>query len=95
MEQDALAGEAVASGATGLLLEGLDRAGEAGVDDAADVGAVDAHAEGDGGADDVDAFGGEVAFDPGSLLGGKAGVVGVGLDAAFGQALGEAFGVLA
>jgi hypothetical protein len=38
---------AVAAGAPGLLIIGLDRLGQAGMRDEADVGLVDAHAEGD------------------------------------------------
>ena len=62
-EEDALGGEAVASGASGFLLVVLDGLGERGVDDASDVGAVDAHAEGDGCGDDVESFLCEVVLD--------------------------------
>ena len=54
VEQDGAGGLAVASGAADLLVVGLDGAGERGVDDGADVGFVDAHAEGDGGDDDFE-----------------------------------------
>ena len=50
---------AVAAGATDLLVIGLDRTGRAEVRHGAHVGAVDAHAEGVGGADHVDLAGGE------------------------------------
>ena len=54
MEKNGATGQAVAAGAADLLVEGLDRCGQRGVDDGADVGLVDAHAEGDGGDDDFE-----------------------------------------
>ena len=51
VEEDGAGGLPVASGAADLLVVLLDGAGECGVDDGADVGFVDAHAEGDGGDD--------------------------------------------
>ena len=51
VEEDGAGGLAIASGAADLLVVLLDGAGERGVDDGADVGFVDAHAEGDGGDD--------------------------------------------
>ena len=59
VEQHALGLQAVAAGAAGLLLVVLDRLRHGGVDDAAHVAAVDAHAEGDGGDDDVELLGRE------------------------------------
>ena len=59
VEEHALGLEAVASGAAGLLLVVLDRFGHGGVDDGADIAAVDAHAERDGRDDDVDCLAGE------------------------------------
>ena len=53
VEQDTFAGEAVASGAATLLVVPFEALGEVVVDDQADVGFVDAHAEGDGCHDDV------------------------------------------
>ena len=47
-EQPGLGRVAVATGAAGFLVIGLDRLGHAGMGDEADVGLVDAHAEGDG-----------------------------------------------
>ena len=47
-EQPGLGRVAVAAGAAGFLVIGLDRLGDAGMGDEADVGLVDAHAEGDG-----------------------------------------------
>ncbi len=78
VEQDGAGGEAVAAGAADLLVEGFDRGGESGVDDGADVGLVDAHAEGDGGDDDFERAGLEGGLD--ALAGGgfEAGVVGGG-----------------
>ncbi len=75
VEEDAFGFEAVAAGAAGFLLVGFDGFGHAGVEDEADIGAVDAHAEGDGGDDEVGFF-----FDEGFLgffadVGGHAGVV--------------------
>ncbi len=52
-EQHAFAGQAVAAGAAGFLVVALDVFGQIVMDDEADVGLVDAHAEGDGGADDA------------------------------------------
>ena len=47
-EQPGLGRIAVAAGAAGLLVKGLDRLGQAGMGDEADVRLVDAHPEGDG-----------------------------------------------
>ena len=63
VEQDGARRLAVASGAADLLVVGLDGAGKRDVDDGADVGLVDAHAEGDGGDDDLELAGEEVALD--------------------------------
>ena len=52
-KQQAVGGQAVAPGAAGFLVVALDVLRQVGVDDVADVGFVDAHAEGDGGADDL------------------------------------------
>ena len=51
-EQQAFGGQAVAAGAAGFLIVALDVLRQVVVDDEADVRFVDAHAEGDGGADD-------------------------------------------
>ena len=53
IDQHALGLEPVAAGAAGLLLVVLERLRRARMDDEADVGAIDAHAEGDRGDDDV------------------------------------------
>ena len=52
VEQDALAGQAVASGAARLLIVAFERLGQVVVHDQPHVGLVDAHAEGDGRHDD-------------------------------------------
>ena len=56
VDQEALRLEAVAAGAPRLLLVVLERSRRAGVDDEADVGAVDAHAERHRRDDDVGAL---------------------------------------
>ena len=69
---------AVAAGAADLLVVGLDGAGQRGVDDGADVGLVDAHAEGDGRDDHLELAGEEVALHALARAGVEAGVVGGG-----------------
>ena len=78
VKEDGAGGEAVASCAADLLVVGLDGAGEGDVDDGADVGFVDAHAEGDGGDDDLELAGLEVALDAVASGGVEAGVIGSG-----------------
>ena len=56
VDQHALGLEAVAARASRLLLVVLERSRRAGMHDEAHVRAIDAHAEGDGGDDDVDAL---------------------------------------
>ena len=75
VEQQALGGEAVAAGAAGLLLVVLERLGRAGVHDEAHVGSIDAHAEGDGGDDDVGALVDEGVLVAGALVVGQPGVI--------------------
>jgi hypothetical protein len=91
-EQQAVAGQAVASGAAGFLVVALDVFRQVVVDDPADVGLVDAHAEGDGGADDAGVVAEKLFLVGGAFLGGEAGVVGTGGKAAAGEGLGHAFG---
>ena len=62
---------AVAAGAADLLVVGFDGAGEGDVDDGADVGLVDAHAEGDGGDDDFELAGEEGALDAVAVAGSR------------------------
>ncbi len=80
VEEDGAGGQAVAAGAADLLVVGLDGGGEGGVDDGADVGLVDAHAEGDGGDDDFEFAGEEGGLDAVAGAGVEAGVVGGGAD---------------
>ena len=54
VDEDRARGLAVAAGAADLLVVALDARGQRGVHDGPDVGLVDAHAEGDGGDDDVE-----------------------------------------
>jgi hypothetical protein len=63
VHEDGAAGQAVASGAADLLVIAFEGAGQSGVDDGADIGFVDAHAEGDGGYDAVELAGLEVLLD--------------------------------
>ena len=53
IKRERVGGQSVAAGAADLLIIGFDRRGHVGVKDEADVGLVDAHAEGDGRADDA------------------------------------------
>ena len=92
VEEHRAGGLAVTSGAADLLVELLNRAGERGVDDGADIGLVDAHAEGDGRDDDFELAREEVALDAFARGGVETGVVGGGRSAEGG---GEVFGGLA
>ncbi len=60
VEEDGAGGEAIAAGAADFLVIAFDGGGQRGVEDGADVGLVDAHAEGDGGDDDFELAGEEV-----------------------------------
>ena len=75
VEENGAGGLAVASGAADLLVVLLDGTGEGGVNDGADVGFVDAHAEGDGGYDYLELAGEKVALGPLAGGGVEAGVV--------------------
>ena len=92
-EQRALRREAVAAGAAGFLLVVLHGARRVGVDDEAHVGAVDAHAEGDGGDDDGEPLVHEGLLRRPPLRRGEAGVVGGAGDAGLRQGRGEALHV--
>ena len=84
-------GEAVAPGAAGLLMVGLEAFRRVEVRDEADVGLVDPHAEGDRG-DDDDPFLLAKAFErPPSHRALEAGVIGERLDAVPDQELGRRF----
>ena len=78
VHEDGAAGLAVASGAADLLVVAFEGAGQRRVDDRADIGFVDAHAEGDGGDDAIELAGLEVLLDGFADLRGKAGVIGGG-----------------
>ena len=89
VEQDGAAGETVAAGAAYLLVILLDGAGERSVDNGADVGFVDAHAEGYRCDDYFKVAREEFALDAFAGAGVKAGVVGGGVSAKCG---GQLFG---
>ena len=95
VEHEALGGEPVPPGATGLLAVLLDALGQARVDDEADVRSVDPHPEGDGGHHHVEALPEESLLDPRALRGVEAGVVGHGSNARARELPGELLGVLA
>jgi hypothetical protein len=81
MQEDAFGLKAVTAGAAGFLLVSLDGFGHSGVQDEADVGAVDAHAEGNGGDDEVGFLFEECFLGAAALLGRHAGVIAQGLSA--------------
>ena len=74
-ERERVGGRAVAAGAADLLVVGLDRLREVGMGDPADVGLVDAHAEGDRGHDDQPVLLLEAPLDLAARIGLHAGVV--------------------
>ena len=86
---------AVAAGAADLLVVRLDRAGGREMDHGADVGPVDAHAEGVGRDDDLELAGGEGDRDLVAALAGEAGVVGLASPAISDQAVALDLGALA
>ena len=75
IEQHAFGLQAVAPGAAGLLLVMLDGFRHGGVDNAAHVATVDAHAEGHRCGHDVDLFGGKCVLRPAALVGLHAGMI--------------------
>ena len=79
----------VATGTAGLLVVALQRLGDVVVDDEAHVGLVDAHAEGDGGHDDVDVLHQELVLGLSTGVRVETGVVGQGLDLVGTQDLGQ------
>ena len=91
-EEQAIGGQAIAAGATGFLVVAFDVAWEVVVDDPADVGLIDAHAEGDGSADDSDFIAEEEVLVSGPDVGIESGVVGAGGYAGGFEAVGERFG---
>ena len=76
VEGEGVGRRAVAAGAADLLVVALDRLRQVGVGDVADVGLVDAHAEGDGGADDEAVLALEAGLGEAAVVGVEAGVVG-------------------
>jgi hypothetical protein len=91
--ENARGGQAVSAGTARFLVVVLDGLRQVAVKDEADVGFVDAHAEGDGGDDDVDVVPVEGFLVPGPLQVPEAGVVGEGLDAVAGEEGGGRFHV--
>jgi len=94
VHEECAAGCAITAGATNLLVVAFERAGEAGVNDGADVGLVDAHAKGDGGDDDFELAGLESALHALASFSIKAGVI-CGGGHELRQLFSEAFGLLA
>ena len=95
VEGDAVAFAAVATRTTGLLVVAFEALGDVVVDDEAHIGLVDAHAEGDGGHDDVDLLHEELVLVLLTRLAVEAGVVGQGADAVDGERLGQFLHLLA
>ena len=85
----------VASGAADLLVVGLYRAGRSQVGDGAHIGAVDPHAEGVGGDDDLNPVLDEIALDLVAIRPSHAGVIGCCPPAGILEADGFLFGDLA
>ncbi len=82
VEQHTFSLQAVAAGSAGFLLVVLDGFRHGGVDDAAHVAAIDAHAEGHGGGDHVERFRGKVLLGAAPIVGFHAGVIVGGAQAA-------------
>ena len=80
VEQDALGFQTVPACAAGFLLVMLDGFRHGGVNDAAHVAAIDTHAEGDGGGNDVDRFRGEIVLGAAALVGFHAGMIECGIN---------------
>ena len=95
IEQETFRGLAIAPSSAGFLRVGLDTLGHGGMNNAADVGAIDAHAEGDCGDDDIEAFLLEVFLNALADAGGEAGVVCRGFEFFAFEFVGEGFGVFA
>jgi hypothetical protein len=83
----------VAAGAADLLVVALDRFRQVGVDDVADVGLVDAHAEGDGRGDHEPVLDLEAALRGAAGIRIQAGMVGQGGVAGLGQGGGDGLGL--
>ena len=76
VERQGVGRGAVAAGAADLLVVGLDRLRQVGVGDVADVGLVDAHAEGDRRADDQPVLALEARLGEPAVVGAEPGMVG-------------------
>ncbi|OPZ09086.1 MAG: hypothetical protein BWZ08_00699 [candidate division BRC1 bacterium ADurb.BinA292] len=94
-KQNAVGVEPVAPGPAAFLLVVFQRAGHRGVDHEANVGLVDAHAEGDGGDDDLDAVIDEVLLIAPADVVLQAGMIRGGGDAARAQMVGKLLDLLA
>ena len=86
---------AVAAGAAGFLIIALKALGDVVVDDEAHVGLVDAHAEGDGGHDDINLLHEELVLVFLAGLAVQSGVIGQGAYVVNGQGFGEFFHLFA
>jgi len=94
VEEDALRGEAVAAGPTGLLVIGLDALWQVVVDHVPGIGLVDPHAERDSGADDPGFAGPEGLLHRIPLGAREAGMVGPGSKALFAEGGGALLGAV-
>lgn len=83
----------VPAAAPDFLVIALDRLGQIGVGDPADIRLVDPHAEGDGSADDQPIFNRETVFDGAALVGLHPAVVGGGHVTLLVQRIGKTFGL--
>ena len=80
-QEDAIAGKGIAAGAPGFLVVAFDIFWQIVMDDEADVGFVDAHAKGDGGADYLDIIADESFLISGASITFHSCMVGEGFDA--------------
>ena len=92
VERQRVGGRAVAAGAADLLVVALDRLRQVGVGDVADVGLVDAHAEGDRRADDQPVLALEAGLGEAAVVGREAGMVGERRVSGLAERRGEALG---
>ena len=94
-QQQAVGGQTIAACTTGFLIVALDVFGQIRMNDVADVGFVDAHAEGDGGTDDLRLIAKEGVLVASALRRIEAGVVGDGGKSLSPQGGGECLGAFA